>query len=152
MTSYVLRRVESLDDWAAMHELRRAVLFAPFRKQGVVYDENHPDDRDPANLPFLLLVHGQPAGITRLDLRGDIAVVRLVAIMPELQRQGHGRVMSSLVDVQARQRGVRLLRVNAAPGAVGFYQATGWQRREWDREELTGIAADCVQMERSLKA
>src|SRR5689334_21026706 len=101
MTSYVLRPVESDEDWAAMHALRRDVLFAPFRHQGVVYDENHPDDRDPANLPFLLIVDGQPAGITRLDVRGAIAVVRLVAITPELQRRGHGRAMSGLIDGEA---------------------------------------------------
>jgi GNAT superfamily N-acetyltransferase len=150
--TYALRRVETAEDWAAMHALRRDVLFAPFRKQGIVYDENHPDDRDPANLPFLLLVDGRPAGITRLDLRNDVAIVRLVAIALELQGHGHGRAMSDLVDVQARQQGVRLLRVNAAPEAVGFYEATGWHRQEWDREELSGIAAHCVQMERSLDA
>jgi GNAT superfamily N-acetyltransferase len=151
MTSYVLRLVESPEDWAAMHALRRDVLFAPFRKQGVVYDENHPDDRNPANLPFLLVFDGQPAGITRLDLRGDVAVVRLVAVAPQLQRRGHGRAMSGLIDGEARRRGVRLLRINAAPNAVGFYEATGWRRKEWDREELSGIAADCVQMERALE-
>lgn len=151
MTSYELRLVSTPQDWAAMHRLRRDVLFAPFRKQGVVYDENHPDDRDRANLPFLLLVDGRPAGITRLDLQGDIAVVRLVAIAPELQRQGHGRAMSERVDQEARRRSIRLLRVNAAPEAVGFYEATGWQRREWDREVLSGIAADCIQMERKLE-
>ena len=151
MTTYELRQVSTPDDWAAMHRLRRDVLFAPFRKQGIVYDENHPDDRDPANLPFLFLVDGQPAGITRLDLHGDTAIVRLVAIAPDLQRRGHGRAMSEHIDQAARRRGVRLLRVNAAPEAVGFYEATGWQRREWDRDELSGIAADCIQMERELE-
>jgi GNAT superfamily N-acetyltransferase len=151
MTAYELKQISTPEDWAAMHRLRRDVLFAPFRKQGVVYDENHADDRDPANLPFLLFVDGAPAGITRLDLDGDIAIVRLVAIAPELQRQGHGRSMSALVDREARRRGVRLLRVNAAPEAVGFYERTGWHRREWDRNELSGIAADCIQMERALE-
>ena len=58
--------------------------------------------------------------------------------------------MSALVDREARRRGVRLLRVNAAPEAVGFYERTGWQPREWDCDELSGIAADCIQMERRL--
>ena len=151
MTIYELRQVSTPKDWAAMHRLRRDVLFAPFRKQGIVYDDNHPDDRDPGNLPFLFLLAGRPAGITRLDLQGDTAIVRLVAIAPELQRQGHGRAMSECIDQEARRRGVRLLRVNAAPEAVGLYEATGWHRREWDREELSGIAADCIQMERELE-
>jgi GNAT superfamily N-acetyltransferase len=151
MTVYELRQVATPDDWREMHRLRRDVLFAPFRKQGIVYDENHPDDRHPANLPLLLRVGGRPAGITRLDIEGSVAIVRLVAIAPDLQRQGHGRQMSRLVDREARRRGVTLLRVNAAPEAVGFYEATGWHRREWDREELSGIAADCIQMERSLE-
>jgi len=100
---------------------------------------------------LLLRVGGRPAGITRLDIEGSVAIVRLVAIAPDLQRQGHGRQMSRLVDREARRRGVTLLRVNAAPEAVGFYEATGWHRREWDSEELSGIAADCIQMERSLE-
>ena len=46
--------------------------------------------------------------------------------------------------------GLRELRVNAAPDAVGFYEGCGWQRNSWAPDELTGIAADCVQMTKPL--
>jgi GNAT superfamily N-acetyltransferase len=148
--SYKLKPVTTGSEWAAMHALRRDVLFSPLRHAGVVYDENHPDDRHPDHVPFLLTANGRPIGITRLDLRGEIAVVRLVAIAAPEQRRGHGRIMGELVESEARRRDVRLLRVNAAADAVGFYEKTGWRRAEWDPSELTGIAANCVQMEKWL--
>jgi GNAT superfamily N-acetyltransferase len=133
-----------------MHALRREVLFAPFRHAAIAYDENHADDRDPSHIPFLLTADSRPIGITRLDLRAEIAMVRLVAIAADAQRHGHGRVMGQLVEDEARRRSVRVLRVNFAADAVGFYEKTGWHRKEWDSSELTGIAADCVQMEKQL--
>jgi hypothetical protein len=148
--AYKLKQVMTDAEWAAMHALRRDVLFSPFRHAGIVYDENHPDDRNPRHIPFLLIADGRAVGITRLDLQGEVAVVRLVAIAATEQRSGHGRVMSQLVEGEALKRGVRLLRVNAAPDAVGFYEKTGWHLAAWDPGELTGIAADCVQMEKSL--
>lgn len=143
--SHSLKRVTTPDDWAAMHAIRRAELIRPGRHD-VAYNENHPDDRAPDNIPFLLLEGARPIGITRLDLRGDSAVVRLVAITAAEQRRGHGRALSQLIDAEARQRGVRTLLVNAAQDAVGFYEKTGWRQVEWDKAERTGLAADAVQM------
>jgi len=148
--NHELRPVASEADWQAMHTLRRTTLFSPERRPGFVYDDNHPDDRDPANIPYLLMADGRPIGMVRLDFRGDTAVVRLVAIAPDLQRQGHGTVLDRLVGDAARARGVRMLVVNSAPDAVGFYEKCGWTRHVWDAGELVGIAADCVQMRKAL--
>ena len=60
MTIYELRQVATPDDGREMHRLRRDVLFAPFRKQGIVYDENHPDDRHPCHCCSVLAA-GRPA-------------------------------------------------------------------------------------------
>jgi GNAT superfamily N-acetyltransferase len=135
-----------------MHDVRRATLFAPGRRgEHVVYDDNHPDDRDPNKQSFLLMLEGDPIGVVRLDHRGEHeGVVRLVAIVPDLQRQGHGRVLGGLVDAEARRRGMRKLVVNAHESAVGFYERTGWSIETWDPSELVGIAAHCVQMSKTL--
>ena len=147
---YALTLVATEADWLALHELRRATLFAPGRHPGIVYDDNHPDDHAPGHVPYLLVADGACIGMVRLDFRGETAVVRLVAISPNLQRQGHGSVLDRLVVEVARARGVRMLVVNSAPDAVGFYEKLGWHRHVWDAEELAGIAADCVQMRKAL--
>ena len=146
--TYELRRVATAEDWSSLHVIRRATLFTVGRHGDAVrYDENHPDDRQPDNQPLLLVLAGEAIGVVRLDRRGaDGGVVRLVGIVPEKQRQGHGRMLQQLVETTARARGMRRLAVNAHPSAVGFYEKTGWLKEAWDASELTGIATDCVQM------
>ena len=117
-----------------MHDIRRATLFTPERHPGQVfaYREDHPDDRQVENHPFLLMLDEQPIGVVRLDRRGqDEGVVRLVAIVEARQRQGDGRVLEHLVTEAARRRGMRQLHVNSHPSAVGFYEKVGWHRQVW---------------------
>lgn len=141
-----LRAVQTDDEWAALHDIRRRVLFAPGRHTDVEYDENHPDDRAQNNVPHILMLDATPIGVARLDLKGDHAIVRLVAITPEQQRNGYGELMNKMLTEKARELGTRQLRVNAAPDAVGFYEKTGWRKESWNPDELTGIASNCVQM------
>jgi len=147
--TYELRPAVSPDDRAAMHAIRRATLFTPDR--GVVYDENHRHDIDPANQCFIFLLDRKPVGVVRLDPRGENrGVVRLVAIVPERQRQGHGRVLGDLIEVEARRRGIVKLGLNARQEAVGFYERLGWAPEVWDRSELETFAAHCTQMTKRL--
>lgn len=146
-----LRAVQTDEEWAALHDIRRRVLFAPGRHATAIeYDDNHPDDRLPDNVPHILMLDEQPIGVARLDLKGDYAVVRLVAITPEHQRNGFGDIMDQMLTEKSRQLGVKQMRVNAAPDAVGFYEKTGWHKQSWDPEELVGIASHCVQMVKTL--
>ena len=144
-----LKRVERPDEWRAMHDIRRAVLFAPGR-HAIAYDENHPDDQADGNTPFLFLSDSIPVGVARLDVRGDVGIVRLVAIVADKQarrsRARHGpgpggRSPASRHKPFARQRG---------SDAVGFYEKTGWHRADWDPAELTGMARTAVQMEKAI--
>lgn len=50
----------------------------------------------------------------------------------------------------ARRLGAGMLLVNAAPDAVGLYDATGWHRFAWAESELVGLAEHCVQMRKVL--
>jgi GNAT superfamily N-acetyltransferase len=148
VSGHALVVVRTDEHWAALHRLRRAVLFAPGRRvRDIVYDDAHPDDRDPANTPFLLVHDGRPIGTTRLDrLAPTLGAVRLVAIDGSEQRRGHGRALGALIDAEARRSGMTRLVVNSAPDAVGYYRRLGWSEHVWDAAELVGLASDCVQM------
>jgi N-acetylglutamate synthase-like GNAT family acetyltransferase len=144
-----LRPVRSSEDRRHLHHIRRTILFASER-HSVSCDENHPENRAEENLPLLLLLDARPIGVVRLDLRGETAVVRLVAVAEREQGKGHGKTLNALVEAEARRRGVKTLRVNAAPEALGYYEKMGWRRASWDKSELVGLAKDCVQMRKEL--
>jgi N-acetylglutamate synthase-like GNAT family acetyltransferase len=147
--SYELVEVTADSDWGDYHSLRRRVLWEARGRSG--YNERHPDEHLAANHPLLLKLDGRSIGTTRLDNLGDRrGVVRLVAIAADVQRRGHGRVLSALVEDYARRLGLRTLLVNADPQAVGYYEKMGWEAGIWDEAELTGIASDCEQMTKVL--
>jgi GNAT superfamily N-acetyltransferase len=152
MSGYTLAPVTTPELWTALHDIRRAVLFAPGRHaDGRAYDDNHPDDRSAENQPFVLLLDGRPVGTARLDVpRKGIGIVRLVAVVEAEHGKGHGRMLGNLIDAEARRRGIMRLYVNAAPSALGYYEKLGWAREVWNPSELTGIAIDCVQMSKAL--
>jgi N-acetylglutamate synthase-like GNAT family acetyltransferase len=152
VSGHALVVVRTGEHWAALHKLRREVLFAPGRRvRDIVYDDAHPDDRDAANTPFLLVHEGRPIGTARLDrLAPMLGAVRLVAIDQAEQRKGHGRVLGELLDAEARRVGMTRLVVNSAPDAVGYYRRLGWSEHVWDPAELVGVASDCVQMHKPI--
>lgn len=115
------------------------------------YDDKHEDEHVANHHPLLLLLDDFAIGTTRLDDLGDgCGVVRLVAILDEFQKSGHGRRLSSLVENYAQNLGIKTLYVNAVPEALGFYGKLGWEFYEWDAKELIGIAEECQQMRKSL--
>ncbi len=148
--SYELIHIEKKEDWASYHDIRRAVLFEG-RHSDIIYDDSHEDEYLPGHYPLLLKFNGNAIGTTRLDdFRDGTGAIRLVAIVESEQNKGHGRVLSRLVDDFARSIGIHTLLVNAAPEALGYYESVGWSAHDWNPEELTGIASQCVQMIRRL--
>lgn len=144
---YELVEVTAPEDWAAYHAIRRQELFEARGRYGV-YDPNRPDERLPGMHHYLLKAEGRPVGTTRLDLREDgSCIFRLVAITASEQGKGHGRTLGRMVEDKARAHGAHTAHVNAALTAVGYYEATGWQRHVWDAAELAG---DCIQMRKTL--
>ncbi len=146
---YDLARVATENDWRSYHLIRRTVLWDARGRQG--YDRNHPDDRRASNHPLLLTLDRQAIGTIRLDDLGDrTGAVRLVSIVADRQRQGHGRVLSALADSYAVRLGWVRLMVNAALEAVGFYESMGWCPFDWDQAELAASAVPCIQMTKVL--
>lgn len=148
---YELVDVTDPADWRAYHAIRRDVLWTARGRAG--YDDNRADEVLPTNHPLLLKCEGVPVGTTRLDERGDGAgVVRLVAVVAQTQRRGHGRELSRRVEARAQQFGLTTLYVNAVETAVDFYRKTGWETFPWDPDELTRSFAPCIQMRKRLSA
>src|SRR5262245_66330679 len=99
-----LRTPSSTEEWQAYHSIRRKVLFENRGRFGV-YDENHPDEHRKGNHPLLLLLDGEAIGVIRIDINGDQAIFRRVAIREDLQRAGHGRVLLTLAESFAQEKG-----------------------------------------------
>jgi GNAT superfamily N-acetyltransferase len=147
--AYELVKVATESDWRDHHSLRRAVLWEARGRSN--YDDRHAAEYLPNHHPLLMKLDGRPIGTTRLDDFGHgRGAVRLVAIAIGVQRQGHGRALSLLVEDYARRLEINTLLVNAAPEAVGYYETLGWEAYIWDETELTGIAAGAKQMRKSL--
>jgi GNAT superfamily N-acetyltransferase len=112
-------------EWRAYHDIRRRVLFEA-RGQFGVYQEDRPDERALGNHPKLLLYRSDPVGVVRIDVAVTTAMCRRVAIRSDVQRLGHGRVLLSLVQEFARDKGCGQLASYVAPDAVGFYERCGF--------------------------
>jgi GNAT superfamily N-acetyltransferase len=83
----------------------------------------------PADLERVLVRVGvEPdviAGFSALTFDGDRAELTALFVAPGAMRRGIGRaLLTDAIDV-ARTAGVRRLRIEADPNAVGFYEAAG---------------------------
>ena len=146
-----LVRVASASDWRDYHAIRSTVLWDARGRLG--YDHNHPDDRRVSNHPFLLMLDREAVGTIRLDDLGEqVGAVRLVSIVKERQRHGHGRAMLHLAERHAVRLGWVRLMVNAAVDAVGFYAKLGWHPLVSREADLADSALPCAQMTKALPA
>jgi len=129
--TYRLRRVESLTDWHAYHNIRRTELFATQCPE-IVYDSNHPDEREPSNLPHVLELNGTIIGTIRIDLMGArCAAFRLIAIRRPLQNQGHGTRLLALAEQLVAELGCAQVTIQSAKDAVPFYLKNGYATGGW---------------------
>jgi GNAT superfamily N-acetyltransferase len=135
--SLELRAPRGEAEWDRLHAIRRTHIFDTYHPPDgpwpCEYDPAHPDDRDPANRPLLLVADGEVAGTLRLDLKPDgRAVVRLVALEPGFRGGGLGASMLELAEAAALAAGARSMCVNAQPGVVGFYARQGFAPGRWE--------------------
>jgi GNAT superfamily N-acetyltransferase len=140
--SYRLSRPASVEEWTAYHDIRRRVAF----EAGEATDDD-PEERAEGNFPLLLKLGAAPIGTIRIDsLSNGDAALRLVAIDPAHQGEGHGRVLLREAEGFARDIGCRRAVVYATPEAAGFYAAAGYAEHEFDDNYFGGI----VQMAKPL--
>ena len=120
-----LKAPASAEEWRTYHAIRRKVLFENRGLIGV-YDEHRPDELASGHYPLVLLHHGEPIGVIRIDIDGEMAIFRRVAIRDDVQRCGHGKVMLALAEEFARSRGCSFVKSFVDPQAVGFYERCGF--------------------------
>lgn len=111
--------------WASYHDIRRTVLFERRGHFGI-YDPDHSDEYEENHFPKLLLLEDRPIGVIRIDIDGDVARFRRVAIAETCQRRGHGRVLLMHAEAFAIERGAIRAEASVAADAVGFYRSTGF--------------------------
>lgn len=135
---YHLALAKTASDQSAYHRLRRTVLFE--NRGRFDYIPDGPEELREQNLSLLFKLDGQPIGTTRLDQRsGGRAIVRLVAIAPDFQRQGHGAAMMAHLENLARSLGIGELLVHSALDAVGFYQKLGFSHFEFEAGDFKSV-------------
>jgi len=130
-----LRPPSSPADWEAYHRIRQDVLLEA-RKYAV----EHADELAPGHHPMLLWLDQKPVGSIRIDIDSEgRAGLRLVAVHPDLQKQGCGRALLRLAEEFARDRGCTRTVLYATLDAVGFYAKSGYQEEDWDDVYVSGI-------------
>jgi GNAT superfamily N-acetyltransferase len=116
-------------DWQAYHGIRRRVFNLP-----------RDEETDSGCYPLLLWLEDQPIGAIQIDdLNNAAAALRLVAIDPDYQGGGHGRVMLERAEKFVRDLGCRRAVVYATPEAAGFYAQAGYDEEDWDEICMGGI-------------
>jgi GNAT superfamily N-acetyltransferase len=140
--TYRLSRPATAAEWDAYHAIRRRVAF----EAGEPIDDD-PDERADGHFPLLLKLGGAPVGTIRVDsMNNGDAALRLVAIEPTRQGEGHGRILLREAEGFARDIGCRRAVVYATPEAAGFYAAAGYNEDEFDDNYFGGV----VQMAKPL--
>ena len=133
--AYRLVRPATTSDRAAYHAIRRRVAF----EAGEDGDDD-PDENAPGHHPLLLLLGNRPIGAIRVDdLDNGDAALRLVAIDPACQGEGHGRILLREAEAFVRAIGCGRAVVYATPEAAGFYAAAGYAEDEFDDNYFSGI-------------
>ena len=125
IAEYELVSPADAEAWRCYHDIRRAVLFEARGWFGV-YDENRPDEKADGHHAKLLLYRRDPIGVVRIDIAGEAAILRRVAVRSDAQRCGHGRALLSLAQLFAIANGCGRLESNVASDAVGFYEKCGF--------------------------
>lgn len=133
--TYRLTRPACQADWEAYHAIRRSVHFED-EEAGLDHDE----DLAPGNFPLLLWLNDRPVGAIRIDsLAGGGAAFRLVAIHPDCQGQGHGRMLLRQAEAFARVIGAQKAVIYSTLEAAGFYSTAGYSEDEWEDQYFGGV-------------
>lgn len=139
---YVLRAPKDEAERARYHNIRLRALFEPYHPE-VVYDPDHPDERKPGNHPLMLVQGDDVIGTVRIDLLdSERAALRLLAIDPGRQRQGHGAALLRLAEDFVRRHGRRRIVVHGNPDTIGIYLRNGYGECPWDDDVVSAPHID----------
>jgi N-acetylglutamate synthase-like GNAT family acetyltransferase len=87
--------------------------------------------RDHLATYLLATANGEVIGCTGAEVYGQVALMRSVAVVPGLQRQGIGRLLVQRLILEARKRGVGALYLLTVT-APEYFAAFGFKRVQLD--------------------
>lgn len=145
-----LIRVETLADWEICRSIRKAELHDA-RGRSDMYVENKTGDHDVCNETYIARLGGVPVGTIRSDyIAGSRCCIRQMAVVADYHGRSIGSRLVSFVEKRARIANKRMLVVNAALSAVGFYERLGFIASVWDADDIRGYENEAIQMIKSL--
>ncbi len=96
----------------------------------------HPDVEGPAAMKrvaacpaaffFVAEVDGRSQGLVRGNYDGSRAMIHLLSICPDVQRQGIGTALVAAVEHEVRGRGAPSLSVTVTDESAGFWEKLGF--------------------------
>ncbi|MDB5262434.1 MAG: family N-acetyltransferase [Adhaeribacter sp.] len=111
-------------DFRKYYRLRYDVLRAPWQQPP---GSEKADDDVTATHALMLNDAGAAVGVCRLHLASTAeAQIRFMAIHPDYQGQGLGKILLHYLEEKARLQGARFITLQAREAAVTFYQNCGY--------------------------
>lgn len=114
--------------------LRQRVLRAPLGLN--LYNENLDAEKDQLHFGLFDDAGRLVASVTVVVLSPTEAKLRQMAVAPEQQRRGCGRLLMQRVEAVLLQRGLTHLSLHARKTATGFYTGLGYTTRGEDFIEV----------------
>jgi GrpB-like predicted nucleotidyltransferase (UPF0157 family)/GNAT superfamily N-acetyltransferase len=125
-----LRFVTHHAEWEAYHRIRKELLFDGTK---IKYDPNHVSIKYPQNRHFVLYKGADIIGVAQVEfLSLSEAVLRPFAIDTPYQNQGLGSQFLLMIEKWIKQQGREIIRLNAEPKALNFYQRLGYSFMKFD--------------------
>jgi ribosomal protein S18 acetylase RimI-like enzyme len=123
--SVKLIRPHTPQQWQQYYQLRWQVLRAPWQQP-----EGSERDALEQKSEHVMVISdtGEPLGVGRVHFNDkEEAQIRYMAVAPQAQGQGVGRMLLTELETIARQHGARMVVMDARENAVGFYAYHGYQ-------------------------
>lgn len=143
-----LRFVTHHAEWEVYHRIRKEQIFD---KVNIKYDPNHISIKDPQNKHFVLYKGADIVGVAQVEfLSLSEAVLRPFAIDAMYQNQGLGSEFIPMIEKWIKQQGRTIIRLNAEPKAIKFYQRLGYNLMEF-KDYKPGINYKTIDMGKTLE-
>lgn len=121
--SVKIRTPQTPQEWENYYQLRFDVLRKPL-DQPLGSERN---DGDANGIHFALYENGQLKAIARLDIADEkVAQVRFVAVDPNVQGKGYGKMIMEAAEEYSINRGDTKMILHARDYAVDFYLKLGY--------------------------